>query len=125
MLGTLWNILKCRCPRCRQSKLFAYPLSLNIKKDLEMKKSCPVCGLDFEQEPGYYYGAMYVSYAFAITELIITLAVVYVVTNQLSIPVVLVAMGITLVLLSPINFRWGRAGWLSVFHGYDRSFHKR
>ena len=32
-----------------------------------MNEDCPVCGLDFDRgEPGYFTGAMYVSYALAI-----------------------------------------------------------
>ena len=27
-----------------------------------MSKRCPACGLKFEREPGYFFGAMYVSY---------------------------------------------------------------
>jgi hypothetical protein len=30
-----------------------------------MKDRCDVCDLNFMPEPGYYYGAMYVSYMFA------------------------------------------------------------
>lgn len=29
-----------------------------------MKAQCEVCGLNFEPEPGYYYGAMFISYIF-------------------------------------------------------------
>lgn len=29
-----------------------------------MKKKCEVCELDFEPEPGFYYGAMFISYIF-------------------------------------------------------------
>ena len=31
-----------------------------------MFERCPVCGLKFEREQGYFLGAMYVSYALAI-----------------------------------------------------------
>lgn len=31
-----------------------------------MHPACPVCGLKFEREPGYFLGAMYVSYALSI-----------------------------------------------------------
>jgi uncharacterized protein (DUF983 family) len=32
----------------------------------KMHESCPVCGLKFEREPGYFLGAMYISYALAL-----------------------------------------------------------
>lgn len=31
-----------------------------------MPDHCPECGLSFMPEPGFYYGAMYVSYALTI-----------------------------------------------------------
>ena len=31
-----------------------------------MNDPCPVCGLVFEREPGYFLGAMYFSYALAV-----------------------------------------------------------
>jgi uncharacterized protein (DUF983 family) len=31
-----------------------------------MHERCPACGLRFEREPGYFVGAMYVSYALSV-----------------------------------------------------------
>ena len=33
---------------------------------LRMHERCPACGLQFEREPGYFVGAMYVSYALSV-----------------------------------------------------------
>jgi hypothetical protein len=33
---------------------------------MAMNERCPACGLKFEREPGYFLGAMYVSYALGI-----------------------------------------------------------
>jgi hypothetical protein len=32
-----------------------------------MNDSCPSCGLRFNREPGYFLGAMYISYGLALT----------------------------------------------------------
>jgi uncharacterized protein (DUF983 family) len=47
-------LLRQRCPRCRQGRMFRGMFTMN--------DPCPVCGLVFEREPGYYFGAMYFSY---------------------------------------------------------------
>ena len=60
MIGWIINILGKKCPRCRQSKLFKEPLV--ISKPLEMPERCAVCGQNFNPEPGFYYGAMFISY---------------------------------------------------------------
>lgn len=60
MAGILGSIFGKKCPKCRESKLFVEPLMLN--KPLEMNDRCPVCGQNFMPEPGFYYGAMFISY---------------------------------------------------------------
>ena len=64
MAGGLINAFKLRCPRCRQGKLYKNPNPFHLKEMVEMNKECPVCKQDFVIEPGFYFGATYVSYAF-------------------------------------------------------------
>jgi uncharacterized protein (DUF983 family) len=54
VLAGLWAVVRMRCPRCRRGRMF--------KGLLQMNDPCPVCGLIFEREEGYFLGAMYVSY---------------------------------------------------------------
>ena len=60
MLSWLSSCWSYKCPRCRQSNLFKIPL--DVKKPLDMNKGCDHCDLNFEPEPGFYYGAMFISY---------------------------------------------------------------
>ena len=46
-----------RCPVCLEGRMFAGGFRMN--------EQCPVCGHRFMREPGYFQGAMYVSYALA------------------------------------------------------------
>ena len=62
-MSRLQGILHERCPRCREGAIFRCPL---WRGWLAMNEHCPVCNLKFEREPGYFLGAMYVSYALAI-----------------------------------------------------------
>jgi uncharacterized protein (DUF983 family) len=57
------DILRQRCPRCRAAKIFRYSIFRGFPK---MHDRCPVCDLKFDREPGYFLGAMYVSYALGI-----------------------------------------------------------
>lgn len=56
-------ILNLSCPHCRQGDLFNTP-TFSFKQPFDMKKKCEVCDQNFMLEPGFYYGAMYVSYGF-------------------------------------------------------------
>ena len=52
--GMLWAMLRARCPNCRTGKIFRGSVTMN--------DPCPVCGLIFQREEGYFLGAMYCSY---------------------------------------------------------------
>ena len=60
MLTSVW---KMKCPRCREGNLFVKPFVLN--NPLDMPKSCEVCHQRTEPEPGFYFGAMFLSYVFS------------------------------------------------------------
>jgi uncharacterized protein (DUF983 family) len=51
------NYLLRRCPCCGQGAIY--------RSLFEMHTACPVCGVKFEREPGYFVGSMYVSYLFS------------------------------------------------------------
>jgi len=60
MASLLHSIFAKKCPRCRETKLFVEPMMLNAP--LNMNDRCTVCGQNFMPEPGFYYGAMFISY---------------------------------------------------------------
>lgn len=71
------SIIEGKCPRCQSGKMFTHnAVSTNFT---QMAPDCPVCGLHFEIEPGFFWGAMYVSYAFTVAIMIILgLAVLFI-----------------------------------------------
>ncbi len=52
-----------RCPRCRQGDLFSTP-TFSFRKPFTMPEKCPHCAQPYMPEPGFYYGAMFISYIF-------------------------------------------------------------
>lgn len=59
----LYSIFNLKCPRCHTGDLFP-TRTFSFNKPFDMHKNCPKCHQDFEPEPGFYYGAMFVSYIF-------------------------------------------------------------
>ena len=55
-----YAIFNFKCPRCHEGDLFEKPLGLS--NALKMPKRCDHCDQKFEPEPGFYYGAMFISY---------------------------------------------------------------
>lgn len=96
-----------KCPRCRTGNMFAAPLlSFKSKRMLER---CPACELKFEKEPGYFYVAMYVSYALSVAELVTACVLTYFLSGNLESPwlYVIVALAVTLI-MAPFNNRYSR-----------------
>ena len=85
-----------------------------------MPKKCTKCSQDFEIETGFYYGAMYVSYALTIA-ITVAIFVALTVLNLFSIGVFLVADLIVLLLLLPYIFRVSRAIWITLMIRYDKN----
>jgi uncharacterized protein (DUF983 family) len=54
--------IHCKCPKCRRGDMFAN--SMYGFSSQKMNERCSHCGYTFEIEPGYFYVAMFVSYAF-------------------------------------------------------------
>ena len=59
------SMATCKCPRCRKGKVFIHSNPYHRKFD-KMEDKCSECGLVYEMEQGFWYGAMYVSYAFGV-----------------------------------------------------------
>ena len=59
----LYGIFNFKCPRCHEGDLFETP-TFSYRKPFDMPDACPHCGQSYLPEPGYFYGAMFVSYIF-------------------------------------------------------------
>lgn len=107
-----------KCPRCQEGDLFDNKNPYNPKTTLVMNDNCSNCGLRFNIETGFFYGAMYVSYGLTVA---ISVAV-YVIANLFFDPTVaqnLIAIFVALFLMGPIVFRLSRALWLNLFVKYN------
>ena len=102
-------IFQQRCSRCLHGQVFATLFRVH--------EQCPLCRLPFECEPGYFTGAMYLSYGVAI----IVTAPVWLMMACLgrSLGEVLLVISLLLVLASPWLFRYARALWLHLDQAVD------
>lgn len=119
----LSSVIGCRCPRCREGKLFEHPVSINLKKNMAMHDACPVCGQPTEIEVGFYYGTSYVSYAITVSLSLFTL-IAWWLTIGLSVNdnrfvFWLIFNALFLVSMQPWLMRFSRSLWISWFVKYD------
>jgi uncharacterized protein (DUF983 family) len=59
----IYSTLNLKCPRCHEGDLFETG-SFSFQKPFDMPKQCSHCGQSYWPEPGFYYGAMFISYIF-------------------------------------------------------------
>ena len=113
---TLQAVLKGRCPRCREGRMFTHGI-YNIRYMGRMHEECPVCGLKFELEPGFFYGAMYISYAFSVGILLVTTFLLYFLFDDPALTVYIVTITAISLISYPLNFRYSRILFLHLFGG--------
>lgn len=115
----IYSITKMKCPRCHEGDFFvSYPYDL--KRAGEIHEHCEVCNLKYSREPGFYYGAMYVSYALGVA-LFVTLWV----SMNLFFPSFGVGTQIAVIvsailILTPYLYALSKIIWANLFFKYDR-----
>ncbi|MEM9390236.1 MAG: DUF983 domain-containing protein [Bacteroidota bacterium] len=110
-------ILHGKCPRCRSGNMFitsAYKLS-GFQK---MNKNCPSCGLQFEREPGFFFGAMYISYAFSVA-LFVAIGLGLSIIGDFPLYIYFISIVLAVIIFLPVSFRYSRILFLHLFGGID------
>ena len=110
--STLAGILRKRCPRCRQGSIF--------QSHWVMNENCPSCGLDLDRgEPGYFTGAMYVSYALAIPLIALLTLVEYLIVRSWSVFRLVLLATIICLPLTPWIWQYSRVIWIYFDQYFD------
>jgi|SRR3990172_8210304 len=100
-------IFEQRCPVCLQGPMFRSTFTMN--------ETCAVCGHKFMREPGFFQGAMYVSYVMALVVfLVLSLSANHVLAPRWGLPVALVVAVVLQLLLVPRMYRLSRVIWAHV-----------
>ena len=105
-----------KCPHCREGDIFKYPIS-NILKFSAMHNNCPRCGILFSPEPGFYFGAMFVSYALTVGIFLVVGLLLYFLFHP-SDTVYVIVITVAAILFTPFSFRYSRVLFLYWFGGY-------
>lgn len=113
MSSTLVNALQLKCPRCGKSYLFKNPNPYHIKTMFDMHRFCDNCNLDLENEPGYYFGAMYVSYAITVGMIIVNELWMFPLWGWDITPQILIN-ALLILILFPLIMRYSRALYLAM-----------
>lgn len=121
-----YAILNHKCPRCRTGDIFKYSFFEKPTKFTATHKNCPVCDVQYEREPGFFFGAMYISYALTMAVLLGSAFILYNFFGDPELIVYIITVPTAVILLLPLIFRYSRTLFLYGFGGikYDPSLAK-
>jgi uncharacterized protein (DUF983 family) len=109
----LMSILHEKCPHCGQGHVFQK--QNNLLKMPVMNEKCSVCDYKFDREPGYFLGAMYISYGIAVFLGILTYLILHFLFPAISL--IYVPISIVLVILAAArkNYKLSRVIYIHMF----------
>ncbi|MFB3386692.1 DUF983 domain-containing protein [Flavobacterium sp. LAR06] len=112
------SILTGSCPKCQNESMYSDKNPLHLTKVLKMNENCSHCGLKYQIEPSFFYGAMYVSYGLNVAVGIAAFIVSFVFFGA-SIEQSFLAIVISLIVLFPFVLRLSRNLYINMFVSYD------
>jgi hypothetical protein len=77
-----------------------------------MNPHCPLCGLQFEREPGYFLGAMYFSYPLSVPILGFWILVWHLLLPSWRIEFAIAVAAVSYLPFMPLVYRYSRVFWI-------------
>jgi uncharacterized protein (DUF983 family) len=115
------SILTGSCPKCQNESMYLDKSMLHLTKILKMNENCSHCGLKYQIEPSFFYGAMYVSYGLNVAIGIAAFIISYVIFNA-SLKIAFISIIASIVLSFPLVLRLSRNIYINMFVSYDKDF---
>lgn len=107
------SVLREKCPKCGEGEVFRKRSGLFQMP--EMEKRCRVCDYKFDREPGYFLGAMYLSYGLAVLEGLIAFLICYFFFPHLPTIWLPIIIMLVILLFSFKNYKLSRIIYIHIF----------
>ena len=120
-----YSMMAMTCPRCHKGDLFKTK-SAYKKGMADINPKCSHCAEDFIREPGFYFGAAYVSYALTVA-LWVAVFVALVTFDAIGLiefsffadAILFLVIGVlALLVFMPVMYRLSRSMWIHMFVKY-------
>lgn len=115
----IYSIIKMKCPQCHEGDFFKSK-PYDIKNAGKIYESCSKCGLKYEKEPGFYYGAMYVSYGLQVIVFIFFYTLFSLFFPNFSIGWQIVIIILASLIVSPYVYALSKIIWINLFISYGK-----
>lgn len=114
-LQRIISLLKGKCPKCEEGEVFSDKGNIFLFRFPVMKETCDHCGHKYEREPGYFFGAMYVSYGLTAAEALAVFLCWELLTPGIDDYRFIIAIILVQMALWFVNFRLSRLIWIYLF----------
>lgn len=114
----LYSILHYRCPHCHEGDFFKNNKPYNMKAPGATNDFCPTCERKLLIETGFYFGAMYVTYAFGIAHFVTIWVASIILGLQLEYWVLVLIIVFSLLILTPYYYMLSKIVWANMFIDY-------
>ena len=113
----LYSILNFKCPYCHEGQFFlAHPY--NLKRAGDLLERCPECQRKYSLEPGFYIGAMYVSYAITVAVAVSVWVAILVLAPEMALHWQVGLIVTALVVGTPFYYALSKIMWANMFFEY-------
>ncbi|MGZ3865351.1 MAG: hypothetical protein ACXVJI_23315 [Mucilaginibacter sp.] len=110
---SLKGMLQGKCPHCGKGYVF-----IKGEKLLQMPvmhEHCQECNYQFDREPGYFLGAMYLSYGFAVIQAITIFLLVHFLFPALATIWTPVFIMLVILIFAKTNYKLSRVMYIHIF----------
>lgn len=123
----LTGILSMQCPSCRTHRIFKTGNPFDLKNVGVMHDYCPACGSSNRVEPGFYFGAAYVSYILMVGLLMVLVGTYYLIFGEIFDHFwrLMFSAIVFSVVITPVIFRYSRVIFLYICVPFKGSDHPR
>ncbi|MEM9919447.1 MAG: DUF983 domain-containing protein [Bacteroidota bacterium] len=112
-----YSIFNFKCPTCHEGDLFETG-TWSFQRPTDMPKRCPKCGQSYSPEPGFYYGAMFISYIIS-GWFCLGFAALMIFGFGMSINGSFLLLIFVAAIFFIWYFRFSRAVWININYHYD------
>lgn len=107
-LNSAGAIVNMRCPECKKGIVY--------RNGMDMNRLCPSCGIEFEREPGYFSGAIWIASLLATPVMFFLMFGFFYFFRDLhpTVPGLLAALAF--IPLVPITIKLSRSIWMYLDH---------
>ncbi len=116
----LYSVFKMKCPRCHEGDFFvSHPYDL--KKAGDIHKRCPNCDLKYSPEPGFYFGAMFVSYALGVALFVAFWVSFNLFFDDMNLGLQILIISLASIFTAPYFYALSKIIWANMFIRADSS----